>query len=87
MGATKLGELVEPADVLAGHDDQAIELRPADHDDVPVDVLGHVGGITHQIVVHQPLRNGTGEAPRFRGHVPVGRSRQPMVLIHVMPPP
>jgi len=86
MGTTKVGQFVEPPDVLAGHDNQAIELKPADHDDVLVDVLGHVGGMTARVVVRQPLRNRTSAAFRFLGHALLGKSRQPMVLTHAMSP-
>jgi len=54
---TKDGQFLEPADVLAGHDHQTIELGPADHDDVLVDVLGNVGGHTSRAVAGRPLRN------------------------------
>ena len=59
MGATKVGQFLEPADVLAGQDHQAIELWPADHDDVLVEVLGHIGRNTPPVVASQLLRNCT----------------------------
>jgi len=86
VGPTQIREFVEPASVLAGHDNQALELGSADHDDVLINVLGDVGGVSLRVVVPHPLRNRTSAAFRFLVHAMVGKSRQPMVLTHAMPP-
>lgn len=84
--ATQVGQLLEPANVLAGHDHQTDELRSTDYDDVLVDVLGGVGGLTLCHVAGCPLRNCARVAFSGKCDALAGKPRQTLALIHVVPP-
>ncbi len=71
---------------MAGYHHQALELGTADHQDVLIDVHRHRRGATPRIVVHEPLHHCTSAAFPLLGHVPVGISRQSIVLTHALPP-
>ncbi len=86
MRATEVGQLLEPADMLAGHDHQTVELRPTNHNDVLVDVLGNVGGPTSRRVAGYPPCNCARVAFSGNRDALAGKSRQTLALIHVMPP-
>ena len=86
MGSAGVWQFVQPTDVLARYHHQAGELRSADHDDVLIDVHGHVRGAVLRVVGRQPLRDRTRAAFGFLGHGLAGRWRRLMVLTQVPPP-
>ncbi len=49
-------QLPEPADVLAGYDEQTIEIRPTDHDRILVEVHGDIGVLAVLHVAGNRLR-------------------------------
>ena len=55
---TRDGQFLETPYVLAGNDQQTVELGPTDHHDVLVDVLGNVASHTPRALADRPLRYG-----------------------------
>jgi hypothetical protein len=86
MCARKVGQFLEPANVLARHDHQTIELGPADHDHVLVDVLGNVSGHISRALVGYPMHNCARVAFPCKPDGLAGKPRQTLPSIHVMAP-
>jgi hypothetical protein len=86
MGASEVGQLFEPADVLARYDDQTVELRPADGHGVLVDILRDVGRSTPRTLASCPPSKCAGVAFRGKTDALAGKPRQFLALIHVIIP-
>ena len=75
----------EPADVLAGYDEQTVEIRPTDYDRILVEVHGDIGVLAALYVAGNRLRKGATAALRFDGDVLAEKPQRAEVFIHVLP--
>jgi hypothetical protein len=82
----KVGQLLEPADVLTGQNGQAIELGRAEHDDILGDILGDEGSGTAFAPAGRPQRDRAGRTVLFHGPALAGMLRRALGSVHVTPP-
>lgn len=78
-------EFLEPADVLAGYDEQTGEIRPTDYDGIRVDVHGNVAVLAASPAAGRGLRNCATPAFGYEGDVLAEKPPRAVIIIHVLP--
>jgi hypothetical protein len=78
-------EFLEPADVLAGYDEQTGEIRPTDYDGIRVDVHGNVAVLAAHPAAGHGLRNCATAAFGYEVDVLAEKPPRAVIIIHVLP--